>query len=73
MPAAENHKTFGFIGLGLMGLPMCRNIAVKMSPNERILAFDIAQAPMEELAREYPGKVTACSSPAIPARVQNSD
>ena len=37
----------GFIGLGVMGEPMCRNLAAKSG--EQICAYDIAVAPLERL------------------------
>jgi len=38
----------GFIGLGVMGEPMCRNLAAKSG--RRVIGFDIAAAPLERLA-----------------------
>lgn len=40
--------TIGFIGLGVMGGPMCRNIALKH--DGAVLAFDLAPAAFESLA-----------------------
>ena len=40
----------GFIGLGVMGEPMCRNLAAKSG--ERILGFDVNPAPMARLRIE---------------------
>ncbi len=37
----------GFIGLGTMGAPMCRNLAAKCG--EKVLAFDVNPAPLERL------------------------
>lgn len=37
----------GFIGLGTMGEPMCRNLAEKSG--EKVLAFDLDAAPLERL------------------------
>lgn len=39
----------GFIGLGVMGEPICRNLAAKSG--ESILAFDLRREPLERLAR----------------------
>lgn len=64
MPDAQNSRTYGFIGLGLMGLPMCRNIASKLSPNEHIRIFDLNGAAMEGIYKNYPEEITKCSSPA---------
>lgn len=41
-------KQLGFIGLGVMGEPMCRNLAVKQSIP--VLAYDTQQAPLDRLA-----------------------
>lgn len=38
----------GFIGLGVMGEPICRNLAAKSG--ETILAFDLRREPLERLA-----------------------
>jgi len=37
----------GFIGLGVMGEPMCRNLAAK--GGEEVFAYDIARSPLERL------------------------
>lgn len=41
-------KKIGFIGLGVMGEPMCRNLAVKQPIP--VLAYDTQQAPLERLS-----------------------
>ncbi|MFC5326490.1 NAD(P)-dependent oxidoreductase [Bradyrhizobium oligotrophicum] len=41
--------TIGFIGLGVMGEPMCRNLARKSGA--RVLGFDLADAPLQRLAQ----------------------
>ena len=40
-------QTLGFIGTGVMGEPMCRNLAAKSG--HRVLAWDPAPAPLERL------------------------
>jgi 3-hydroxyisobutyrate dehydrogenase len=40
-------QTLGFIGTGVMGEPMCRNLAAKSG--RRVLAWDPASAPLERL------------------------
>ena len=40
----------GFIGLGVMGEPMCRNLASKSGG--RVIGLDLAAAPLERLAAE---------------------
>jgi len=39
----------GFIGLGVMGEPMCRNLAAKSG--QPVLASDLDSAPVERLAQ----------------------
>jgi 3-hydroxyisobutyrate dehydrogenase-like beta-hydroxyacid dehydrogenase len=40
----------GFVGLGVMGEPMCRNLARKSGC--RVIGFDLAAAPLERLAAD---------------------
>lgn len=42
------HGKIGFVGLGMMGLPMLENLAA--APDLEILAFDTAEAPFHALA-----------------------
>ncbi len=49
----------GFIGVGVMGEPMCRNLALK--GGEKVLAYDIDPAPLNRLAADG---VAAVESPA---------
>ena len=43
-------QVLGFIGTGVMGEPMCRNLAAKSG--RRILAWDPSPAPLERLRAE---------------------
>lgn len=43
-----DNQTIGFVGLGVMGGPMCRNMALKH--RGRVLAFDLNQQAVEALA-----------------------
>lgn len=43
-----NKQTIGFIGLGVMGEPMCRNLAKKSG--RRVLCHDLSPEPMKRLA-----------------------
>jgi 3-hydroxyisobutyrate dehydrogenase len=52
-------QTLGFIGTGVMGEPMCRNLAAKSGA--RVLAWDLALAPLERLRASG---VTVARSPA---------
>jgi 3-hydroxyisobutyrate dehydrogenase-like beta-hydroxyacid dehydrogenase len=51
---ATNHErradTVGFIGVGVMGEPMCRNL--KRKSGARVIAFDRDPAPLERLRRD---------------------
>lgn len=41
-------QTIGFVGLGVMGEPICRNIAA--GTDARVIAYDLSPAPLERLA-----------------------
>ena len=43
----SHHKTIGFIGLGVMGEPICRNLVRKSGA--RVIAFDLAPEPLARL------------------------
>src|SRR5882762_6415526 len=42
-----DHKSVGFIGLGVMGEPICRNLVKKSG--KRVIAFDLAAEPLARL------------------------
>jgi 3-hydroxyisobutyrate dehydrogenase len=44
------YKTIGFIGLGVMGEPICRNLVRKSGV--RVIAFDLAAEPLARLSAE---------------------
>lgn len=46
----ENKEVIGFIGLGVMGEPICRNLARKSAA--KVLAFDLAEEPLNRLATD---------------------
>src|SRR5215207_11215613 len=46
----SEYKTIGFIGLGVMGEPICRNLVKKSG--KRVLAFDLAAEPLARLRGE---------------------
>ena len=46
----SDHKTVGFIGLGVMGEPICRNLLKKSG--KRVMAFDLAPEPLARLRAE---------------------
>jgi 3-hydroxyisobutyrate dehydrogenase-like beta-hydroxyacid dehydrogenase len=55
--------TIGFIGLGVMGEPMCRNVAQRSG--RTVIAYDLAPEPLERLAAHG---VTAAGSAAAVMR-----
>jgi 3-hydroxyisobutyrate dehydrogenase len=46
----SDYKTIGFIGLGVMGEPICRNLAKKSGA--RVLAFDLSPEPLARLSAD---------------------
>jgi 3-hydroxyisobutyrate dehydrogenase len=42
-----SYKTIGFVGLGVMGEPICRNLVKKSGA--RVIAFDLSAEPLERL------------------------
>ena len=50
--ATNSPPTIGFIGLGVMGGPMCRNVALK-HPGE-VIAFDMQEAAFKVLEGTKP-------------------
>jgi 3-hydroxyisobutyrate dehydrogenase-like beta-hydroxyacid dehydrogenase len=42
-----HHKTIGFIGLGVMGEPICRNLVRRSGA--RVIAFDVSPEPLARL------------------------
>jgi 3-hydroxyisobutyrate dehydrogenase len=53
----SQYKTIGFIGLGVMGEPICRNLLKKSGAS--VVAFDLSREPLERLREE--GAVVAAS------------
>src|ERR1700704_2208725 len=47
MVAMSPYKTIGFIGLGVMGEPICRNLVKKSG--KRVIAFDLSPEPLARL------------------------
>src|SRR3954469_10002919 len=50
MALMSAYKTIGFIGLGVMGEPICRNLVKKSG--KRVLAFDLSPEPLARLREE---------------------
>jgi len=52
----------GWIGLGIMGMPMARNLLAKMKDSTQFYVYDVVQESIDELVRDGKGRVHACSS-----------
>lgn len=50
----------GFLGLGIMGYPMARNL---LAAGHDVALWSYTAAKAEELAGKFPGKATACATP----------
>jgi 3-hydroxyisobutyrate dehydrogenase len=55
-------KKIGWIGLGIMGLPMVRNMLAKMESNTQFYVYDVIQKSIDEFVQDGQGQVHACSS-----------
>lgn len=53
----ENIKSIGFIGLGMMGVPMVENVVKKTSDSTKIYVNDIVEDPVKQLCEQYPDRV----------------
>jgi 3-hydroxyisobutyrate dehydrogenase len=58
----ELPKNIGWVGLGLMGLPMAKNIIGKTDKSTKVYVYDVAQEAIQRLVDQGQGKVEACSS-----------
>ncbi len=55
-------KNIGWIGLGLMGLPMATNILNKTDQDSKIYVFDVVQDAVRKFVEAGQGRVIACES-----------
>ena len=57
-------KNIGWIGLGLMGLPMATNLVKRMDKETKFYVFDVSKASMEQFAGldEGKGRIEICAS-----------
>jgi 3-hydroxyisobutyrate dehydrogenase-like beta-hydroxyacid dehydrogenase len=60
----SQYKTIGFIGLGVMGEPICRNLVNKSGA--RVTAFDLAAEPLARLRAQ--GAIIAASVADVAGR-----
>lgn len=59
---ADLPKSIGWIGLGLMGNPMIRNLLTKMASETKFFVHDVVRESVDKLAEEGKGRVHACES-----------
>lgn len=52
----------GFIGLGAMGYPMAKNLAMRLHESARVFIFDISTEAVERLSSEIGTKVHPCQN-----------
>lgn len=57
-----NLDGIAWIGLGAMGLPMAGHLATKLPAEVSIYVYDIVRDFVEQICKQYPGKVKPCSS-----------
>jgi 3-hydroxyisobutyrate dehydrogenase len=55
-------KKVGWIGLGIMGLPMLHNLLGKMEHGTQFYVYDVVQKSIDDIVEEGQGRVHACSS-----------
>ena len=55
-------KNVGWIGLGIMGMPMVRNLLAKMKDDTQFYVYDVVQESIDQLVQDGQGRVHACSS-----------
>lgn len=55
-------KNVGWVGLGIMGLPMAINLHRKMEKDTQFYVYDVVQANIDKLVDQGEGRVHACSS-----------
>lgn len=54
-------KNIGWIGLGLMGDPMARNLLKKCDAETKFYVYDVMSAAVEKFVQEGGGRVVGCS------------
>lgn len=55
-------KRIGWVGLGIMGLPMAGNLLRKTSDETQIYVYDVMQEAIDKFVQGGEGRVQACSS-----------
>ncbi|KAF3386211.1 putative 3-hydroxyisobutyrate dehydrogenase [Penicillium rolfsii] len=64
-------RVLGFIGLGVMGYPMARNLLKRVKAGTQLYVYDISEHVLSKFQQEAPGQVHICSSASEVA--QSSD
>ncbi|KAI8652221.1 hypothetical protein NCS57_01285100 [Fusarium keratoplasticum] len=64
-------KSFGFIGLGIMGWGMAKNLRAKIPTDSVVNVCEINKPRLDEFVSSTPGKIQVCNSPL--EVVQSSD
>ncbi|KAJ4171660.1 hypothetical protein NW754_013431 [Fusarium falciforme] len=70
-PNGVSSKSFGFIGLGIMGWGMAKNLRAKIPAESVLNVCEINKARLDEFVSSTPGKIQVCDSPL--EVVQSSD
>ncbi|KEQ98128.1 hypothetical protein AUEXF2481DRAFT_46007 [Aureobasidium subglaciale EXF-2481] len=60
--ASSSIRSFGFVGLGLMGKPMSMNLASKMEDHQHLYIYDLAKSVVSEVCESNPQRITRCQS-----------
>jgi len=58
----ENIKSIGFIGLGMMGVPMVENVIKKTDNDTRIFVNDVVESPVRQLCEQFTTRVRSCAN-----------
>ena len=60
--ASNKYSTIGFIGLGVMGYPMCENLIKKVPETTKFYVFDVVESALERISSNHPERITRCGS-----------
>ena len=58
----DNYKSIGFIGVGMMGVPMVENVIKKTNDDVKIYVNDVVEEPVKQLCEQHPSRVESCST-----------
>lgn len=58
---AELPKKIGWVGLGLMGIPMAKNLVHKI-PDAEFYVYDVVQEALDTFVKDGQGRVHACQN-----------